>query len=125
MNVVEIPDVLLGLDARFLTAAKAEFPTLGQKIKTKWKQNESSLAKNPTGRYENSIDISELNLGTDVLKLVVDTSKNPEVTYSDVFERGRRDRPAYYGRFPAKLTVENIGQDVRDFVEKAIDGAFR
>lgn len=96
---------------RIPEALEKAFGSLGQEIRENWRTAALAVDAYDTGRFVHSILEHRLSAS----EIIVDTSENEEVIYSDIIERGRTDTPNYPGRYPAKMALDLI--EARDVVE--------
>ena len=76
-----------------------------------------------SGDFVQSIEYREANnFSQSVQKFEISTFGNTDVNYGDIIERGRKDRPNYPKRYPAKLGIEN--SDLDPFFTTTMDWVF-
>lgn len=99
-------------------ALEKAFWEIGKEIAIDWRAALLISRGYDSGDYFKSIAAEKRSAKS----FIVEPNDKQVVFYSDIYERGRRDYPAYYGRFPALRALDRI--ESRDLVDIRITHEF-
>lgn len=75
------------------------------------------------GKFLRALDFREASMEVTGYRYLIDASRDKEVTYDDVLERGRKDGANYPGRFNYQRGIE--ATDFENIADAFADEAFR